>query len=333
MKIKALLIFVVAILGIVAGWKILSWGQLFKKETGLTATTIAQLLIDDGVPLASSDGRTNILVLGVGGGTHEGSDLTDTMLVISLKKDKHSVALISVPRDTWSDTLKDKVNSAYHYGEEKKKGGGLVLAKTITEDVVGMPIHYAFVIDFSGFTKIIDLVGGVDVMVPQAFTDMQYPIEGKENDLCGGDPTFRCRYESIHFNEGLVHMDGTFALKYVRTRHAEGEEGSDFARSRRQQDVLVALRKKILNPALLVHLSIDFKLFRAFDDATDMDMNIGELLTAGKLLAKTKPEAIKKISFDDKFISPPPAQYDGRYVLVPVESWDAVHIYIKSKLQ
>ncbi len=317
----------------VSAWKVIVWGQKFKKETGLSATTVLSLLVNGGVPLATSDSRTNILVLGIGGGTHEGADLTDTMLVVSLQKSNHSIALISVPRDTWSDTLKDKVNSSYHYGEEKQKGGGLVLAKAITEDVTGMPMHYAFVIDFSGFTKIIDLVGGVDVVVPNAFTDTQYPIEGRENDLCGGDVTYACRYEALHFDAGLIHMDGKLALKYVRSRHAEGEEGSDFARSRRQQEVLVALRKKVLNPTLLINPSFDLKLFRAFDDATDMDMTIGELLTIGKAIATTKPEAMKKISFDGELTNPPSWQYDGRYVLVPQESWDAVHAFIKSKLQ
>ena len=73
------------------------------------------------------------------------------MFTLSLNTATKTVALISIPRDIWSETLKDKVNTAYHYGEEKKKGGGLLLSKVSVEDVIGIPVQYAVVIDFSGF--------------------------------------------------------------------------------------------------------------------------------------------------------------------------------------
>ena len=123
----------------------------FMNSTGLTPTIAARLILDDGVALKSSQNRTNILLLGVGGGAHEGADLTDTMVVVSLDSRQQSASLISIPRDIWSDTLKDRVNSAYHYGEEKKEGGGLLLARVIAEDVIGAPIHYTLLVDFSGF--------------------------------------------------------------------------------------------------------------------------------------------------------------------------------------
>ncbi len=331
-KMKVPLAILLAGILVIVGWKLVSWGQRFKKETGLSATTIAQLIFNGGAPLAASDGRTNILVLGISGGEHAGGDLTDTMMVASFQAQRRELTFISIPRDTWSVTLQDKINSAYHYGEENKIGAGLALSKAITKEVVGLPIHYAFVIDFSGFTKIIDLVGGVDVNVPNAFTDPTFPIEGKENDTCNGDPEFRCRYEALHVDAGVTHMDGALALKYVRSRHAEGEEGSDFARSRRQQDVLVAIKQKIMQPNVFLRPSVAFSLLGAFDEATDTDMNIGELLTVGKLSARIKTDAVVKISFEDLLVSPPSWEYGGRYVLVPREDFDAVHAYIKSKL-
>lgn len=329
---KIFLVLATITVGVLVMWNVVAWGQRFKKETGLTATTIVQLFFDGGAPLASKEGRTNILVLGIGGGTHAGADLTDTMMIVSLDPETHRLALISVPRDIWSDILQDKVNSAYHYGEERKQGGGLPLARAIIDDVVGLPMHYGFVIDFSGFKTIIDLVGGVDVFIPSAFTDPEFPVEGKEDDACGGDPQFRCRYEPLHFDRGLTHMDGTLALKYVRSRHADGSEGSDFARSRRQQDVLVSLQQKLLQPTLIFRPGLVVKLFRAFDDATNMDMTIGELLTIGKLLAKNKPENIKKISFEDQLVSPQLWQYGGRYVLVPREGFSAIREFIRQSL-
>jgi LCP family protein required for cell wall assembly len=272
--------------------------------------------------LDSSGGRTNILILGTGGGAHEGADLTDTIMVLSIDAAKKTVALISIPRDVWSDTLKDKVNTAYHYGELKKKGGGLVLAKVIMEDVVGIPIHYALVIDFSGFTKVIDAVGGIDVNVPEAFTDTEYPCENTS-----------CVYETIHFDAGREHMDGARALIYARSRHAEGDQGTDFARSRRQQIIMVALKDRFTHPARWITLSRLQALPRLLDDATDMDMTIAQAVTSGRRFAAVGQDQIKKIAFDQLLDNPPAYLYNNLYVLTPKTSWDDVHTYIKDQLK
>ncbi|MBI3560051.1 LCP family protein [Candidatus Gottesmanbacteria bacterium] len=327
-KIIFLVMVFFAVLGIT---KIVFWSQSFMAATGLTPMTIVKLLVNTGVDLKSQDGRTNILLLGIGGGNHEGADLTDTILVVSLDTHKKKMAMISVPRDLWSDTLKDKVNSSYHYGEFKKVGGGLTLAKVIVEDVVGLPIHYVLLIDFSGFESIIDIVGGIDVTVPKAFVDSEFPIAGKEEDLCDGDPEFACRYETITFTQGLQHMDGKRALTYVRSRHAESDEGSDFARSRRQQEVLVSLQEKLKNPTTWLPLSRVTQLFHAFDLASTTDMRIGEIATVGKVIMKIGGTETKRISFVD-LLSEPPLWMYGRYTLLPKESFSAIHDYIKAKL-
>jgi LCP family protein required for cell wall assembly len=282
--------------------------------------------------LDSSDGRTNILILGIGGGTHEGFDLTDTIMVLSLDSSKKSVALISIPRDIWSDTLKDKVNTAYHYGQLKQKSGGLLLSKVIMEDVIGMPIHYALVIDFSGFTKVIDAVGGIDVNVPEAFTDTQYPKPGMEQSTCPGDPTNACVYETVHFDAGLQHMDGARALIYARSRHAEGDQGSDFARSRRQQIIMVALKDRFTHPTQWVTLSRLEALPKLLDDATDMDMTLAQAVTVGRRFASTNQDQIKKVVFDQLLDNPPAYLYNNLYVLIPHTSWDDIHAYIKAQL-
>lgn len=313
-KILRLLLFIVTIAILV---KATVAGTRMIRDTGLF------------VPLPSHDGRTNVLILGVGGGTHTGADLTDTMMVLSLNR---NLSLISLPRDIWSDTLKDKINSAYHYGEEKKKGGGLTLSKAIVEDVVGIPIHYSLVIDFSGFTNVIDLVSGVAVDVPHAFTDPQFPIEGKEDDPCNGDPEFRCRYEAIRFEKGLQTMDGKRALSYVRSRQAEGEEGSDFARARRQQEVFVALKDKLIKPGFWFSPTRTRMLFEAFEKATDTDMRIGEFLAVGKTIASVQQKDVKRISLDGLLYAPPAIWY-GRYLLLPRESFEAIHEFVKNELQ
>ena len=331
LKIKKFTTVIVVVLMAVLAAKITVSSMRFMKQTGVTPGFALRLLFNTGAPLRLLDGRTNILLLGISGGQHAGADLTDTMLVLSLDLRAHTMVMISVPRDIWSDTLKDKVNSAYHYGEEKKKGGGFILAKTVVEDIIGVPIHYVFMIDFSGFQDIIDLVGGIDVNVPASFTDPQFPIEGRENDPCGGDPTFACRYEPLHFDQGMQRMNGARALTYVRSRHAEGDEGSDFARSRRQQDVLLALKAKLMSPTVWITQQ-PFAIYRALGDATDTDMSIGELATVGKLLLRTPEDRIKKITIEPLLESPALWMY-GKYVLVPKESFEAIHAFVKEQLQ
>ncbi len=312
--------------------KVAFWTNELMKQTGITPVTAWNLGFDTGVPLKESDGRTNILILGISGGTHAGADLTDTMMVISIGNKNKNIALISLPRDLWSDTLKDKINSAYHYGEVKKKGGGIILTKAVAEDVVGLSIQYTLLIDFFGFTKIIDLIGGIDIVVPKAFTDTEFPIEGKENELCDGDSTYACRYEVLSFEQGLQHMDGVRALKYVRSRHAEGDEGSDFARSRRQQDVMLALKQKLFTRSVNEYIRTIKELISAFDNATETDMRIGELATIAKIASRVSQDHIVRISLEDDLISPPQWMY-GKYVLIPKETFEKIHDNIKRKLQ
>lgn len=312
--------------------KIVFWSQSFMRDTGLTPIAMVRLLVGNGVELPSQEGKTNILFLGIGGGTHEGADLTDTILVLTLDNQKKRIAMISVPRDIWSDTLKDKINSAYHYGEEKKKDGGLTLAKVIVEDVVGFAIHKVLLIDFSGFEEVIDAVDGIDIDVPQGFTDPQFPIAGKETDDCGGDATYSCRYEAVTFAQGLQHMNGERALMYVRSRHAQGDEGSDFARGRRQQEVMVALLQQFKKPSLWLPLSRARSLFGAFDRATTTDMRIGEIATIGKIMITMGVGSAKRISFVELLRAPPLWMY-GRYTLVPQEDFAAIHTYIRSQLE
>lgn len=323
---------IVFFLSIFACIKLYRVGQRFVAQTGITPQVIFQLVFTRGVPLQATDNRVNILVLGIAGGTHEGPDLTDTMIVASVSKEKPSVSLLSIPRDMWSEALKDRINSAYHYGEAKRTGGGKVLAKAVVEDVTGLVIHYVVVVDFSQFEQLIDIVGGIDVVVPKAFIDTQYPIAGKENDECGGDTTFACRYETVQFQAGSQHMDGATALIYVRSRHAEGDEGTDFARGARQQDVIVALKDKIMKIQPWFHPNIAKRLIQVADQATDTDMTIGEQLTMGKYLLGVRSSSISKISIEPLLINPPSWMY-GRYVLVPEKDYETIHSFIKKSLE
>lgn len=298
----------------------------FARQNNLNPAFISSMIFNSPPQLKESSGRTNILLLGIGGGSHEGPMLTDSMIFVSLDLKSKDVVMVSLPRDIWSPTLKERINNAYMEGEEVKKGGGFILSKSITEEIVGQPIHYAWLIDFSGFKHIIDLVGGININVEQSFDDYEYPIVGKENDECDGDKEFRCRYEHISFTKGITHMDGEQALKFVRSRHAQGDEGTDFARSKRQQKVLLALKDKVLKDLDWKDISKMKKLLQAFDRATDTDMNWSETITIVKYFASLNTDKIKRPVLDSGneekgqkgfFINPPIENFYGMWVLIP----------------
>lgn len=288
------------------------------------------------------NGRTNILVLGKGGQGHEAPDLTDTMMVVSVNYETPGVTFLSLPRDIWITELRAKLNSAYYWGNKKQppaqmasgqegKGGGLLLAKSTVERLLDEPIQYALVIDFSGFKKIIDIIDGIEVEVEHPFTDEKYPIAGRENDFCNGDPEYRCRYETITFNTGKQYMDGDTALKFVRSRHAEGDEGTDIARSKRQQKVITGIKEKILSTEILLSQVRIEKLLATLEENTETDIEV----KAGVVLARNSLEVKNNIRSyilpEDFLVNPSPSpKYDNLYVFIPkYENWKEVQRWVK----
>lgn len=291
----------------------------------ITPAVVWQAIWGQTTHVAQAQGRTNIVLLGIGGADHDSPDLTDTIMIASIDLASRDIVLVSLPRDIWIPSLKDKINSAYHLGNEKNSGSGLTLAKSAVEEVVGLPIHYGVLIDFSGFIKMIDGMGGIDVTVSEAFTDPLYPIMGKENDECGGDPDFACRFESVTFTAGVEHMNGTRALKFVRSRHAEGEAGTDFSRGRRQQAVIVALKNKLIQKLTLA----DFQSLKNFLDVASSaivtDLPVGDVLLIGRIFVGTQVQIRTVALSQDEpekekvglLVNPPLWQYRGKWVLVP----------------
>jgi len=282
--------------------------------------------------LENYQNRTNLLLMGVAGGTHAGSDLTDTLIFLSIDLTTNDTVIVSLPRDIWSPTLQDKINSAYHYGEEKKQGGGYTLAKSIVEEILGQPIHYAFLIDFAGFEDAIDVIDGIEVNIPTGFTDNRFPIPGKEDDDCDGDPEYDCRYRSVTFTPGTQLMDGNTALTYVRSRNAEGKEGSDFARSARQQLVIQSFRKKLSNASILINPLRTKELYKKLRTTFTSDADLAETLTLLRLATELNLEGARKIELDQEdeentgwLYNPPTSRY-GRWVLFPItDSFEVIH--------
>jgi LCP family protein required for cell wall assembly len=318
-------------IALLIGYTFVLPGIKLVKEVFSGSVDIVSLISPKEPQVRQDNDRTNILLLGVGDASHDGVNLTDTIILVSVNTKTNDVALVSIPRDIWIDSLKDKINSAYAFGEEKQKGGGLTLSKATVSEILGVPVHYSIRANFTVFKEAIDLVGGITVNVDNTLDDYHYPIEGKENDPCDGDPDYKCRYEHLRFDKGSIQMGGVLALKYVRSRYAEGDEGTDFARSRRQQKVLIALKNKVLSPQILLDPNKIRELIKIFGDNVDTDIKNEEIDDLAKIATRiNKNLDINKIrSFpldmgdektnrDGLLVSPPTWQY-GAWVLIPKE--------------
>jgi len=291
----------------------------------LAAKTVYNFIASPANQIASNGGKTNILVMGKSGGAHDGADLTDTMILVSVSLDRTEIKMISIPRDIWIPEIRAKINSAYYWGKQgtpyftsQETGGGIAFAKKITEEVVGQPIQYGAVIDSSSFRDIIDALGGIEVNVENGFTDKLYPIEGRENDTCEGDTTFTCRYETIIFNPGVQTMNGGTALKFVRSRHAEGTEGTDIARESRQQKIVGAIKEKITQPKVLLNPKVDAAMLNIVKKYVETDID----LPASGILIRLILDGSKNINQflipDGLLVNPPISKaYDNLYVFTP----------------
>jgi len=277
-------------------------------------------------------GKFNLLILGMGGAGHEALDLTDTIMVLMAEQKNKKILLVSLPRDIWIDPLKTKINTLYHYG-------GFKLVEKEVGEILGQPIDKSLLIDFKVFEEAIDSLGGIEVKVDRAFDDYYYPILGKENDDCGGDPKLSCRYEHLHFDEGWQRMSGERALKFVRSRHAEGEEGSDFARNRRQQKVIFAFKNKIFSPEILGNPKKLWHLWQTVGERIKTDIEQKDYLFLLKFFLSSWPNVrYESLLLDGgqegkSFLYHPQSHPSGQWVLLPVGgSWGEIQKFVSQQL-
>ena len=273
------------------------------------------------VPIASKqlkgeeNDRVNILLLGMGGEGHDGAYLTDTMILVSFKPSTKQVSLISIPRDLVAPASDwRKINSINAYAEQKNPGsGGEVTAQAMSE-LLQVPIDYYVRADFNGFAKVIDELGGIEVNVENTLDDYSYPIIGQEDN-----PNYYARYEHLHFDKGLQTMDGETALKYARSRHAAGSEGSDFARARRQQLVLEAIKEKLLSKQTLLNPVTIGKLINEFSKNISTNLSVWEMVRAWDLVKDVNRDQIinKVLSDAPDGLLVSSTGTDGAYILVP----------------
>jgi len=202
--------------------------------------------------LDQSDGKTNILVVGVDSRAKGEVGLTDSIIMMSYDHEKNEIAQISFPRDLEANFKvnglsynRNKLNAVFPLtfsgtnstDETTKYNASFENLGTVVEGISGLKVHYGVLINFRGFKDIVENLGGITVDVERSFIDYQYP-----NDNDTGVIT-------VQFTKGSQTLNGTKALQYARSRHSVNpiEEGTDFARARRQQKVIAAIKEKFIS--------------------------------------------------------------------------------------
>jgi LCP family protein required for cell wall assembly len=180
--------------------------------------------------------HTDILVLGVDGRGNEGfNSRTDSIMLVGIDPRTLYVSVLSLPRDLFIEAPgygSQRINTLNALGEQTEKGRGPLLLSAAIQQTFAVGVERSIRLDFAGFVKMVDAVGGVTIDVERTIVDDMYPTDE------GGVTTVR-------FDSGVQQMDGERALIYARTRHAD----DDYYRAARQQQVLSALLRRLVNPA------------------------------------------------------------------------------------
>lgn len=318
-------------------WK--GYGKFHKVFHGTgTVAALASKHVDPQLLKGEGDGRVNILLLGIGGAGHDGPDLTDTMLVLSVDPVNNTAAMLSVPRDLWVKMpvnyfgSSQKINAAYESGKYSYLGkldasnanasaveAGFASVDQVVSQVLGVTINYHVLVNFQAFRQAIDTVGGVTVDVKDQLYD---PTMAWEN---GNNPVLA--------QAGVQQMDGKEALLYARSR----ETSSDFARTERQRQIMVALKDKVLTAGTLSNPAKIDGLMNAFGDNVYSDLSTQGATRLFSILKQVSDSKIASIGLADPPNNFVTTDHVGNISVVrPVAgfgNYTAIQAYVRSQLK
>ncbi|RME58983.1 MAG: LytR family transcriptional regulator [Caldilineae bacterium] len=250
--------------------------------------------------------RVTILLLGTDGRADEdGPPRTDTMMVVTLDPQHRTAGMISLPRDLWVPIpgydITTKINTAYVIGEKRGyPGGGPQLAKDTVSSFIGHPVDYFVRVDFNGFVRFIDLIGGVDVYVPKTIHDEHYPT-----------PDYG--YQTFHLEAGQQHLDGETALKYVRTRNVD----SDYGRAARQQQVIQAVLDKVLARDMIPELVVKApQLLATMRASVNTDLPLARAVELAQYVRQNPIQDVRRLVLDNQYGQESYSD-DGAWILLP----------------
>ncbi|MCC7197486.1 LCP family protein [Candidatus Peregrinibacteria bacterium] len=275
----------------------------------------------------SENGKTNILLTGTGGANHDGGNLTDTVMLVNIDYKTKTVPMLSIPRDLYVETKltgRSRINEVYNLA--KKKYGdkqGLDVLKDTVSQLTGQDIQYVIKVDFDGFVKIVDALGGVDVVVENDIYDPYYP-KGET-----------IQYQTFSIKAGPQHLDGETALKYARSRKTT----SDFDRAKRQQQLLFAIKEKALSMNVLTDPTKIQSLYNSVAGSIDTNLNLGEIVELAKIAQEFgKESAVPLVLNDDPtscggmLYTPSRDFFGGASVLLPAGGgYDYIHMFVNTE--
>ncbi len=245
-----------------------------------------------------SNEKFNVLLIGLDTRPGEPSH-TDTLILMSIDPAAKVVGMLSIPRDLWVEIPgygQERINAAYAIGEASRPGSGMQLLKATLARVLGVTVHYYAMVDYRGLVKIVDTIGGVTIDVHMPIKDDEFPTEDYG-------------YTRIYIPVGLQHMDGTTAMEYARSRHAD----SDFGRSKRQQEVLMAIRDQGIRLDLFPKLPV---LISNLADTVRTDLSVLQIGSLARLGLQIPRENVVRAAIDERFTQPYTTP-DGAQVLLP----------------
>lgn len=312
-----LLAVVLGAFAITTGQRVLAFGSAISNQAPLSSQTNY---------VGGSD-RVNLLVMGFGGGTHDGANLTDSMMVMSLLPQSHHTTLISVPRDLWVQIPPNsgqyhKINTAYELASNNGQNpvaGGTAAAQKVSF-ITGLDVKYWLTINFQGFRDLINSIGGIDVYVPDTFT-AKYP----KND----DPKVDPNYIKVRFTKGIQHMDGETAIRYARARYVldNPAEGTDFARSARQQIIIKSALAKVKQVSTWPSL---FNAMTALQHTIYTNLSLADLM---QFALKMDLNGAHRVGLNNQNVLMDSVAPDGEAILLPQNGdWKAIIGYVKQQL-
>lgn len=274
--------------------------------------------------LQTENGRFNILVLGIDSlpGRGESPPLTDTMIFVSIDTTSGRIDLLSLPRDLWSADYQTKINALYYYGQEKDPTSPEKFPTDVISEMLNMPVHRTTVISMDSIASLIDLIGGLEIDVPTGFTDELFPRTDVDVTV-ERDPAKL--YKTVTFEKGRTVMSGETTLEYIRSRHSDsGVEGSDTARSERQQLVINSLMAQLMREKTLANFALLGKLYQFYQLNFAKYISTVDVIALLKSLAPHREQILLKSHYfsiwpdDDKGViwHPPERRYAGQWVFV-----------------
>lgn len=268
----------------------------------LEKDSFASKLMSPDSPLKDGTGRINIVLLGMRGADDpNGGLLADTIMIASIIPKENKIALISIPRDLYvkvpHSNLMHKINFVHAYGQTQRSKG-LDYMKEILKEVTGLDTHYAINVNFEAFKETIDLLDGIIVHVPKAIS---------ETEQWQGRP--------FYMPAGDQKMDGETALTYARARYST----SDFDRSKRQQEVLIAIRNKAIGTGMLFNPLKINSFMDIIGTNVKTDLNAWEIKELIDIAKDLDFSGAKKRVFDTSESGLLEAKTNeiGEYILIP----------------